>query len=359
MNSRETRILVVGGIDNKTDNETHRGLSSAELYQEMHQKFVATGSMSEGRTGHEATLLTNGQVLITGGDGAKTNHPIASAELYDPNTDTFSLVENMGVARVGHAAVRLSNGLVLITGGQDSNFMNLNTAELFDPSTKNFRPAARMMDARTGHSATLLNDGNVLIAGGENGKTLLPSAELYDPSTNTFHATGGMSIPRLFAPATLLSDGKVLIAGGGSLVGNASGQSVASAEIYDPASGQFANVGRMGTPRRGHVMIALGDHNVLAAGGINDELPDPQRFLNSAELFDVRTLKFSPASSMKRPRFDHSAVLLNDGRVLVTGGFTGGFPITDTAEIFDLREGFIATGSMTDARAEHTVTSIR
>jgi hypothetical protein len=167
-----------------------------------------------------------------------------------------------------------------------------------------------MNDARTGQTATLLPNGKVLVAGGGNGTTILSTAELYDPTTGVFSPTGTMTTPRLFATATLVGDGRVLIAGGGSIVGNCSGCSVASAEIYDPASGTFSSVANMGYPRRGHIAILLPNGNVLVAGGIDDGLADPERFLSSAELFDPETLNFSPASSMTSPRFDHAANLL-------------------------------------------------
>jgi hypothetical protein len=352
-NPRARRVLIVGGIDNTIDTGgTHHGLSSAEIYNEKTQAFIATGSMSEGRVGQQATLLANGKVLITGGDGAETNHPVASAELYDPNNGVFSPTGNMTIARVGHAAVLLSSGLVLVAGGQDSTFTNTNTAELFDPATGTFSPTGNMKEAHVGHTATLLDDGKVLVAGGN---ILSPTAELYDPATSAFSLTSNMSIARQFATATLLDDGRVLIAGGGSVVGTCGGCSVNSAEIYDSTLGKFIPVGNMGFARRGHIAVLLKNHNVLVAGGIDDDLPDPQRFLSSAEIFDGRNFIFSSTSSMTVQRFDHAATLLGNGDVLITGGFTGGFPITDTAELFNPKTGsFATTGNMTDARADHT-----
>jgi len=355
-----SRILVVGGIDNTTDSHgTHHGLTSAEVYDQKTHSFISTGSMNEGRVGQAATLLEDGQVLVTGGDGGGANVPVASAEVYDPNTGIFTPAGSMTTARVGHTAVLLSDRRVLVAGGQDSTFTNQNTAELFDPASGTFSPTANMTSARTGHTATLLHNGKVLLAGGESESGLLSTAELYDPATGIFSPTGSMSIPRLFATATLLDDGRVLIAGGGTQTSTCSGCSVASAEIYDPHSGNFRTVGSMGFPRRGHVAARLKNHNVLVAGGIDDDLPDPQRFLRSAEVFDTRNLKFSPTSNMKEPRFDHSASVLLGGNVLIIGGFIDGFTITDTAEIFVEHKGsFVATGNMTDARAEHTSTGL-
>jgi hypothetical protein len=87
-----------------------------------------------------------------------------------------------------------------------------------------------MSTARTGHTATLLWNGKVLVAGGGNA-----SAELFDPATQSFTRTGIMSVARSGATATLISGGRVLIAGGT----DSSGVSLASAEVFDPASGRF------------------------------------------------------------------------------------------------------------------------
>jgi hypothetical protein len=353
------RVLIAGGIDNSVnDSGTHAALSSAEMYDQRAEAFMPTGSMNEGRVGHTAVRLTNGQILVAGGDGRETDSPISSAELYDLQTGVFHLTGSMKVARVGHTAVLLRNGLVLVAGGQDETFTNLRSAELFDSSSGTFRASGDMHEARTGHTATLLKTGKVLVAGGENGTSILASAELYDPETGTFSNTGSMSAPRLFATATLLEDGEVLITGGGSIVGGCSGCSVASAEIYDPASGRFSMVGDMHYPRRGHTATRFENNKVLIAGGIDDALPDPQRFLDSAEIFDARTRQFSLISNMSNPRFDHAASLLRDGRVLITGGFVDAFTITNTAEIFDPHSNyFVEAGPMTDARAEHTSTA--
>ena len=66
-----------------------------------------------------------------------------------------------------------------------------------------------------GPSATLLPGGQVLIAGGEKCNfNLLASAELYNPATGKFTPTGSMTTPRTGQSATLLNNGQVLIAGG-------------------------------------------------------------------------------------------------------------------------------------------------
>ena len=189
-----------------------------------------------------------------------------------------------------------------------------------------------MNEARVAQTATLLNNGKVLVAGGASITRYLSSAELYDPASGTFSPTGRMSTGREYATATLLNDGRVLIAGGVGQVGN-HGDSLASAEIYDPASAKFTTVGSMAHSRFGHTVVLLEDHTVLVAGGLDTRRQGVGRFLQSAEIFDPGTLSFSSTSNMIRRRFNHAASLLPDGTVLITGGSVDGLTITNSAEL--------------------------
>jgi hypothetical protein len=171
-----------------------------------------------------------------------------------------------------------------------------------------------MMTAPRGrHTATLLPNGKVLIAGG-NGNA---NAELYDPVMGTFTATNGpMSTARDFATATLLPNGKVLIAGGYIVVG-VNTVALASAELYDPATGTFTlTTGTLATARAGHSAVLLPNGKVFIAGGGN--------FINatylSAEVYDAASDFFSPAGSMAVPRGQFTATLLPGGVVLTVGG---------------------------------------
>jgi hypothetical protein len=197
-----------------------------------------------------------------------------------------------------------------------------------------FTATGSMTAARSRHTATLLNNGKVLITGGGR----LASAELYDPATETFTPTGDMTTPRWLHTATLLSDGKVLIAGGYT------GDPIhpmpsASAEIYEPDTGTFSRTGDMNQGRTGHTANLLANGTVLITGGSFGAWP----VLADAEVYDADTGTFAAAAAYASGAvtcdFCPPDVLLADGRVL--------FDQVQPAQVYDPATGtFNPTGAM-------------
>jgi N-acetylneuraminic acid mutarotase len=149
--------------------------------------FNNTGSMNAARVDHTATLLTNGEVLIAGGNN-NTDGYLASAELYNPATGKWTVTGSMTVARDGHEAVLLQNGQVLVAGGYNPTACcgapPLASAELYNPSTGTWTATGSMSTGRIDFTLTLLSNGEVLAAGGFNNGAL-SNAELYNPATGT------------------------------------------------------------------------------------------------------------------------------------------------------------------------------
>jgi hypothetical protein len=213
--------------------------------------FSPAASLSVARTGHSATMLTGGKVLVVGGYGAAG----ASAELYDPVANTWSMAGTPATARVTHAVTLLANGKVLVAGGWYGG--PLGSAELYDPGTNAWSLAGDLTVAHYEHTAILLATGKVLVAGGWYNMNATANAELYDPGTNSWTPATNMAIGLTLHSATALADGRVLMVGG-------------LAEIYDVDTGTRSMTGNPLVGRMHHTTTLLPDTKVLVVGGYGD-----------------------------------------------------------------------------------------
>ncbi|MGA3327175.1 MAG: kelch repeat-containing protein [Terriglobia bacterium] len=278
--------------------------------------FVDTGNLNTARQYHTATLLNNGMVLIAGGCCAN-GQALSSAELYNPATGAFTTTGNLSTAREYHTATLLNNGMVLIAGGYNSSGY-LASAELYNPTSGTFlHTTGNLNTARGYHTATLLNNGMVLLAGGTNGNALA-TAELYNPTTGIFTATGNLNTAREYHTATLLSNGMVLMAGGYGVYNPNIGYYEAGAELYSPATGAFTVTGSLNNARGYHTATLLNNGMVLMAGGYGYGGD-----VGSGELYNPATGTFTATGNLNTARSYHTATLLNNGMVLVTGGAPG------------------------------------
>jgi len=300
--------------------------------------FGPAGSLAQGRVSHSATLLSDGRVLVIGGDPiVGQGRRIASAEVWDPATASFGPAGSLTTERGDHTATLLPDGRVLVIGGDGGDDAILE-AEVWDPATTSLGPAGSLADGHSNHTATLLPDGRVLVIGGSNRL----EAEVWDPATASFGPASSLAEARRFHTATLLSDGRVLVVGGSP-----------RAEVWDPATELFSPAGSLAEARNTETATLLSDGRVLVVGGYGDG----GVAYDSAEVWDPATASFRPAGSLTKARDAHTATLLPDGRVLVVGGYRNRGGTHASAEVWDsATASFGPAGSLATERAAHTAT---
>jgi hypothetical protein len=288
--------------------------------------------------------------------------------------ETSGLMGSMHVARSGHQATLLMDGRVLVTGGSDERDQAIGAAEIFNPATGSWSVAAANLTPRLGHAASLLHDGRVLVVGGvpfASSCEPIAAAELYDPSTDRWSIPAQIPVPvgRGTAAATL-KDGRVLASGGGTACGDV----YSSAALFDPSSNRWSRTVSMAAPEQFHVAVLLADGRVLVSGrtttvydpntGVWTPVGDPRPLTDSACEGDVPrySRELGRDSLIARATRDEcpSVTVLPAGTLLVAGGLSTSDRAGTSVQLFDLRTGEdLRSWPMQVARTGHTATRLR
>ena len=210
----------------------------------------------------------------------------------------------------------------------------------------------KINQGRQGHTLTTLADGTVLIAGGEqltnNESTLVRATEIYEPASGTF--TQGPDLPegRAYHTATLLQTGRVLLCGGEGVENNRAA-SLRSCQLYDPDSKTFLNSPpSMAIGRMDHTATLLADGRVAITGGRGI----PTDYYRQTEVYDTATGIFTSAPDMRTARSQHSATLMSDGvHILIAGGLEG-TTVKGDVELWSVTA-TVAAGTLSQSRYAH------
>ena len=318
-------VLVVGG--------ENQGAVVDTIERYNNGSWGTVGKLAQGRKGHSATLLSNGKLLVIGGQAdASGNQVLDTAEIVDPVSGSVQPGPAMNTARSGHVAVAFRQGtseFVLVAGGANAQG-SLTSAEVYDVANNAFLPlATKLAEDRAGANAVLLPNGKILIQGGLQNfsaarLSVSPAgAQIFDPASNAFSsAGGGLSIDR-YGSALALSDSGQAIA----LGGNNGAQAEASAESYDPSSNSWSNLNAaLATAREALTATVMRDTRILAVGGADQSGPS-----SAVEAYDAATDEMIPMGSIVTARRDHTSTLLSNGNVLIVGGY-GSAGTLQTAE---------------------------
>jgi len=282
------RVFVVGGVGNPE--------AAAEIYDPSSDLWTAAAPSNEYIGSPEAVRLIDDRVLAIG---------YSSTELYDPSTDTWTVTGQLNRERVLHSAITLNDGRVLVAGGLTAGPSHdpVGEVEIYDPHSESWSVVGTLAGERVEPGLVLLHDGRALIVGGRD-------ATAFDPISDTLRRATPLPDAWQWPVAATLNDGRVLMSG----VANG-GMTL----LWNPADGKLMIGGRHGANRQSATTTKLPNGYVLVAGG-----SEPSRnALDSTELFDPTTNSWSTGASLVTARADHTATLLNNGRLMLTGGVTG------------------------------------
>ncbi len=203
---------------------------------------------------------------------------------------------------------------------------------------------ASLATDRADFSSTLLPSGKVIVVGGDNENGTLASTEIFDPATSRWASAAPLPSARQQHTATLLLSGKLLVVGG--LDGTSNHNQYLDAALYDPATDTWSSGGTPTTTHYLHTATLLQSGKVLVVGGDT----------GAADLYDPQTNTWSPAGSLTHGRYVAAATLLPSGQVLVAGGIdddpASGIAIA-SAELYDPgTNSWSTTGSLATARTQ-------
>lgn len=343
-------IVLVVGFDNVCSPGAAWDESvGTELGNPLAQVWMEAGSLPSPRDRFALARLPDGRALVTGGttsQGAEIGpRSYSSTYLFDPGARSWSRSGLLNTARSDPAAAVLADGRVLVAGGYYADLpanpprRMLASSELFNPATGTWSRTGSLLEARYGASAVTLADGRVLIVGGwpivQNGPaplfgplpTPLASAEVYDPETGRWSRAGELDLARTNFVLVALADGGALVAGGRVWLeppGYAR-EPTSRTDRFDPKTSTWTPTGDMAVAAADRTGIRLPDGQVLVAGGdltVHEANVDfPLTGLTAdAEIYDPEADVWESTTPMPRSRSGASAIVLEDGSVLLVGG---------------------------------------
>jgi hypothetical protein len=327
------RVLVSGG--SSANFASDAAYATAEIYDPVTDSWAATAGMTAARLEHVAALLPDGRVLVAGGRSSWDGGGLASAETFDPVGGTFTATGSMGVGRAGACANALPSGKVLVTGGIDAAGSVVASAQTYDSIADAWAPASSFVDARAHHTATTLVDGRVLVLGGHqntpsSSDSYPTSASVFDEGVGGWQPVADWAATRGWHTATRLDDGRVAVVGG-----FIPSVFVAVTNLYDPTTDVWSAGPDLPLGREQHTATLLGNGNVLVTGGgVTGPEPGVAYPTNDAWLLAADASAWAPVEPTVAYRYGHTGTRLDDGRVLLAGGFlVDGFNYVAQADV--------------------------
>ena len=288
------KVLIAGGsyYDNLTYNST--GQLPAMVYDAVANTYTATGSISKARCGAKSQPLTNGKVLIFGGNNCSSSALVnyTDGEIYDPTAGTFSAVTgDLGAAFSNIVALGSGKHLILgaaLPDGFGPAPTGLSVTKIYDEATNAFTSGPALTSARVAPVVVALPAGKIFVAGGlqmgpgaPNSAPSTMTGEIYTPGTGgaigTFAAISATAPGSIVAASgVLLPSGKVMIVLGSS--SNMWGSSSTESIKFNPATNTWSAGDSRATATGGAIPFTVGTKIMLLGEAANGSFTVQSRY---------------------------------------------------------------------------------
>ena len=335
------------------------------------------------RFSHDATLLDDGRVLVSGGwTGVANNneifpYPVVFSQIYDPETDTWTLTNRIGPEvpeelpgfLIYSPATKLPDGRIVSVAlseeSQSGNPDDVTSAiAVFDPEAVEWTHLSDIPSNRMFVDIFALNDGGIVVVGGLDleaisSTTIEPEdlVESYNTDTGEWQTLGPMNEPAMEHSLVPLNDGRIMAVGGFS--DSSSMHGTDRAEIFNPETNAWTLTGSTNVSRMFPVAISLSDGRILVTGSTISHSPVADDSPTS-EVFDPETGEWTVTGAMAIRRYGHTLTLLPDGRVLAAGGedpMGDDYHLYSSTEIFDPDTNTWSAGpGLSQPRSSHSAT---
>ncbi|MBC8044778.1 MAG: hypothetical protein IAF08_15175 [Rhizobacter sp.] len=290
------------------------------------------------RYNHTAVLLQNGKIFIAGGISTTGGAALRATELYDPATNiSTSLPAQMLSPRAGHTATLLSDGKVLILGGETadngSSELALPDAEIYDPAAGSFSQATfdRTL-TRTEHAALLIAPTKFLITGGENDDEILFDAKTFSLTAQPYPIDGSNTFlldANTYRHTLTLTNNKPVLLG---YAFASDGTAYPRNSVLTPDNPAFQS--GMTKPRNNHAAAELEPGLIVVTGGSSFGAQGAETVLQSIEIFAEPSLTFfTILPLLTAPRTGHTATKLSNGTVIILGGKNAGGVLSSAEQL--------------------------
>ncbi|HVE85663.1 MAG TPA: kelch repeat-containing protein, partial [Myxococcales bacterium] len=316
------------------------GGEALELATSTQPLTYRVANLPAGREQHASVLLSDGRVLVVGGNLSVQGSATATTLIYDAAANAWTSGPTMTTAYWIVAAVKLGNGQVLAVGDSQT------AVNLIDVAAGTSVATGSLPEALGYPALALLASGDVLVVGARYSGTPSMQAYRYSPSSGTWSAAATPPSSLYFdAPgAVRLADGRVLVT------------SATTGAIYDPVANSWSSTAAPPTSRNRHQLVLLPDGRAAAVG-------DWQCGTSSERTIDLYTPPSNSWTTISTSAAHNggAAVMLGDNRTLLVAGGYGcpGPSNTSTVELYDTQFGSWGSSEwMSDGRSYLTATRL-